>query len=94
MIRLRIRVRTTEGDYGDVRLTVVAKTSPRKSAQVHPYGICARFWFPRLLTRGRVLSNLGKRGRTEGMQWMRNIERFGISGLAYAVTDRDMNTRS
>lgn len=32
--RLRIRARTTEGDYGDVRLTVVAKTPPKKSAQV------------------------------------------------------------
>ncbi|CAM9337349.1 unnamed protein product, partial [Hapterophycus canaliculatus] len=32
--RLRLRARTTEGDYGDVRLTVVAKTPPTKSAQV------------------------------------------------------------
>lgn len=31
--RLRIKARTTEGDYGDVRLTVVAKISPKKSAQ-------------------------------------------------------------
>eukprot|EP00752_Nemacystus_decipiens_P012116 g10741.t1 len=32
--RLRVRARTTEGDYGDVRLTVVAKIPPKKSAQV------------------------------------------------------------
>ncbi|CAM9764264.1 unnamed protein product [Scytosiphon promiscuus] len=32
--RLRLTARTTEGDYGDVRLTVVAKTPPKKSAQV------------------------------------------------------------
>lgn len=32
--RLRVRARTTEGDYGDIRLTVVANIPPRKSAQV------------------------------------------------------------
>ncbi|CBN79191.1 Bardet-Biedl syndrome protein 7 [Ectocarpus siliculosus] len=32
--RLRLRARTTEGDYGDVRMTVVAKIPPKKSAQV------------------------------------------------------------
>ncbi|CAM9658675.1 unnamed protein product, partial [Pylaiella littoralis] len=32
--RLRVTVRTTEGDYGDVRLTVVAKIPPKKSAQL------------------------------------------------------------
>eukprot|EP00903_Cladosiphon_okamuranus_P008387 g8063.t1 len=32
--RLRVKARTTEGDYGDVRLTVVAKIPPKKSAQV------------------------------------------------------------
>ncbi|CAN0376939.1 unnamed protein product, partial [Ectocarpus sp. 8 AP-2014] len=31
--RLRLRARTTEGDYGDVRMTVVAKIPPKKSAQ-------------------------------------------------------------
>lgn len=36
--KLKIKARTTEGDYGDIRLTVVAKTPPKKSAQV-----CARF---------------------------------------------------
>lgn len=32
--KLRIMARTTEGDYGDVSLTVVAKIPPKKSAQV------------------------------------------------------------
>lgn len=32
--RLRVRARTTEGDYGDVRLTVVAEIPHKKSAQV------------------------------------------------------------
>lgn len=32
--RLTVRARTTEGDYGDVRLTVVARIPPKKSAQV------------------------------------------------------------
>ena len=35
--KLRVRARTTEGDYGDVRLTVVAKIPPKKSAQVRPF---------------------------------------------------------
>lgn len=35
--RLRLRARTTEGDYGDVCMTVVAKIPPKKSAQVQ-YG--------------------------------------------------------
>lgn len=38
--KLALKARTTEGDYGDVRLTVVARTPPKKSAQV-----CARFRF-------------------------------------------------
>lgn len=32
--KLTIKARTTEGDYGDVRLTIVANTPPKKSAQV------------------------------------------------------------
>ncbi|CAM9167863.1 unnamed protein product [Discosporangium mesarthrocarpum] len=34
MTRLVIKARTTEGDYGEIRLTVVAKTLPKKTAQV------------------------------------------------------------
>lgn len=38
--KLRVRARTTEGDYGYVRLTVVAKIPPKKSAQVRPFFYC------------------------------------------------------
>ncbi len=51
--RLRIKARTTEGDYGDVRLTVVAKISPKKSAQA----------------RSSTSHSVVSKGRRDGVYW-------------------------
>lgn len=72
--KLRVTIRTTEGDYGDIRLTVVAKIPPKKSAQViRIYGIvgkwCGVVWCGTV--RYGKLYDMVYRGTTYG-KWYRH----------------------